>query len=59
MTYLSKVWLKYLDGKATIAEVVAEYEKNGFDTCQDIPGQAFTGHRRPRRPRSPNSLFTS
>ena len=38
MTYLSKVWLKYLDGKATIAEVVAEYEKNGFDSCQDIPG---------------------
>lgn len=59
MTYLSKVWLKYLDGKATIAEVVAEYEKNGFDACQDIPGQASTGHRRPRRPRSPNSLFTS
>ena len=38
MTYLSKIWLKYLDGKATIAEVVAEYEKNGFDACQDIPG---------------------
>ena len=37
MTYLSKIWLKYLDGKATIAEVVAEYEKNGFDACQDIP----------------------
>ena len=38
MTYLSKIWLKYLDGKATIGEVVAEYEKNGFDACQDIPG---------------------
>ena len=38
MTYLSKIWLKYLDGKATIAEVVAEYEKHGFDSCQDIPG---------------------
>ena len=38
MTYLSKIWLKYLDGKATIAEVVAEYENNGFDACQDIPG---------------------
>ena len=37
MTYLSKIWLKYLDGKATIAEVVAEYEKHGFDSCQDIP----------------------
>jgi len=37
MTYLSKIWLKYLDGKATITEVVAEYEKNGFDSCQDIP----------------------
>jgi len=37
MTHLSPIWLKYFDGKATISEVINEYEKHGFDSCQDIP----------------------
>ena len=37
MTHLSSIWLKYFGGKATITEIVAEYEKNGYDSCQDIP----------------------
>ena len=27
-----------MEGKATIEEVIAEYDKHGFDTNQDIPG---------------------
>ena len=31
------IWLKYFDGKATIREVINEYEIRGYDSCQDIP----------------------
>merc|ERR1711970_981246 len=37
MTHLAPIWLKYFDGKATIPEVINEYEIRGYDSCQDIP----------------------
>merc|ERR1711868_55801 len=36
--FLSIVWRDYVIGKASIDDVIAAYEKHGFDTNQDIPG---------------------
>jgi len=36
--YISAVWLRFLRGEATIEDVLAEYDKNGFDANQDVPG---------------------
>ena len=38
MDFLSEVWLNYGTGKGTIKDVIAEYDKNGFDANQDMPG---------------------
>ena len=38
MEYLSEVWLNYATDKGTIQNVIDEYDKNGFDTNQDLPG---------------------
>ena len=35
---LSPVWRDYVDGRATIDDVIDSYDKHGFDTNQDIPG---------------------
>ena len=36
--FLALIWRDYLEGKATIEDVIAEYDKNGFDANQDLPG---------------------
>ena len=36
--FLSFAWLDYVDGKGTIEDVISAYDKNGFDTNQDLPG---------------------
>ena len=36
--FLSFIWRDYLRGEASIEDVIAEYDKNGFDANQDIPG---------------------
>ena len=36
--FLSFVWRDYIDGKATIDDVINAYDKHGFDANQDIPG---------------------
>jgi len=36
--FMSNVWLRYLRNEASIEDVLAEYEKNGFDANQDVPG---------------------
>ena len=36
--FLSFVWRDYLRGKVKIEEVIAEYDKHGFDCNQDVPG---------------------
>ena len=36
--YLSHIWLKYLEGNASIEQVLEEYKKYGFDANQDGPG---------------------
>ena len=38
LEFLSLAWRDYVDGKATIADVIAEYDKHGFDVNQDMPG---------------------
>ena len=36
--FLSFVWRDYVEGKATIDDVIGAYDKHGFDANQDIPG---------------------
>lgn len=36
--FLSFVWRDYVEGKATIDDVINAYDKHGFDANQDIPG---------------------
>ena len=36
--FLSFVWRDYVEGTASIDDVIAAYDKNGFDASQDIPG---------------------
>ena len=38
LEFLPFIWRDYVDGKATIEDVISEYEKHGFDTNQDLPG---------------------
>ena len=38
LEFLSGTWLSYLRGEIGIDAVLAEYEKHGFDSNQDIPG---------------------
>ena len=35
---MSKVWLDFGTGEGTIEDVIAEYDKLGFDANQDQPG---------------------
>lgn len=35
--FISGEWLKYLSGEGTIDDVIATFEKHGFDTAQDFP----------------------
>lgn len=37
LLYLGPVWLQYMDGKCPIEDVLAEYERHGFDANQDMP----------------------
>ena len=36
--FLSYVWRDYYEGKCTIKDVLAEYDKHGFQVNQDLPG---------------------
>ena len=36
--FLSPAWESYINGDSTIEEVVSEYDRLGFDTNQDVPG---------------------
>ena len=35
---LGPIWVEYIEGKVTIQDVIAEYDKHGFDANQDLPG---------------------
>ena len=36
--FLALIWRDYLEGAVSIEDVIAEYDKNGFDANQDLPG---------------------
>ena len=36
--FLTKTWLDFGTGKGTIEDVIAEYDRLGFDANQDQPG---------------------
>lgn len=38
MQYFTEVWEDYMEGRCTIERVIDEYNKQGFDTHQDVPG---------------------
>ena len=38
LEFLTGAWLNFGTGKGSIEDVVAEYDKLGFDTNQDAPG---------------------
>ena len=35
---MGPIWIDYVNGKATIDDVIEEYKRNGFDGNQDVPG---------------------
>ena len=37
--FLTTEWLNFIDGRETIENVLAAYEKHGFHTNQDLPGK--------------------
>lgn len=37
--YLTDEWLRFIDGRETIENVIAAYDRNNFDTNQDLPGK--------------------
>jgi hypothetical protein len=39
--FLTDEWLRFIDGRGTIKEVLAAYERHDFDTNQDFPGNIF------------------
>ncbi|CBY16441.1 unnamed protein product, partial [Oikopleura dioica] len=41
MFYLTDIWTQYLEGRATIEEVIEEYRKQGFQGNQDFPGNIY------------------
>ena len=38
MQYFTGVWNEYMEGRTTIEHVIEEYNKYGFDSHQDVPG---------------------
>ena len=38
LEFLTQSWYNYFQGNASIDDVVADYDKNGFDANQDLPG---------------------
>jgi len=38
LEFLSHTWADHINGKIPIEQVIAEYDKHGFDANQDIPG---------------------
>ena len=38
MQYFTVVWHEYMEGRTTIEHVIEEYNKYGFDSHQDVPG---------------------
>ena len=41
LEFLSDVWKKYYNGEASIDDVLAVYDQNGFDANQDTPGNVL------------------
>jgi len=41
MQYFTEVWEDYMEGRCTIERVIDEYNKQGFDTHQDVPGNLY------------------
>ena len=39
--FLSFIWRDFIEGKATIEDVINAYDQHGFDTNQDIPGNVL------------------
>lgn len=39
--FLTEEWLQFIDGRETMKNVVAAYDRNNFDTNQDLPGNVF------------------
>jgi len=39
--FLSEVWHEYINGKCSIKKVIDEYNKQGFQANQDIPGNLY------------------
>ena len=35
--FISSEWLAFISGRGSIEDVIAKFEKNGFDTAQDLP----------------------
>ena len=36
--FLTDEWLRFIDGRESMKNVVAAYDRNNFDTNQDLPG---------------------
>ena len=36
--FLTEEWLRFIDGRESMKNVVAAYDRNNFDTNQDLPG---------------------
>lgn len=41
MQYFSHIWDDYMEGRCDIEAVIQEYERRGFDTNQDVPGNLY------------------
>jgi len=41
MQYFTGVWNEYMEGRTTIEHVIEEYNKYGFDSHQDVPGNLY------------------
>lgn len=39
--FLTSEWLNFIDGRGSIQDVLAAYDRHGFDTNQDFPGNIF------------------
>jgi len=37
-TSISRVWLDFYEGRASIQKVLTSYDEHGFDANQDLPG---------------------
>ena len=41
LEFTSIIWAKFIEGRATIEDVIAEHNRHGFDCQNDIPGMCF------------------